>query len=127
MVIIKVVIINSLKGMSLLDFSIIMFEIEIAETPNKNVTIGMGNSKKMPNKANAGARHKTHRLIIENKVAPAVDEMIADSFLYFSLNIENIMERIIKMAVRNAGTIKSHLGWNSCVIFVSSFSIIPIC
>lgn len=113
MVIINIVAINSLNGKSLLDFSIIMFEMDIAETPNRKATIGTGNSKKMPNKANAGARHITHRLIIDNKVAPAVEDMIAASFLYFSLNIENIIERIIKIAVRKAGIINSHFGWNN--------------
>ena len=88
----------------------IMFDIDIAETPNRKVIIGVGNSKKMPNIEKVGAKHKTHKLIIENIAAPVVEEMIAASFLYFNLNIENIIERTIKIAVRKAGTIKSHLG-----------------
>ena len=109
--------INSLKEKSFFHFSKIRFESDIAETPNKNEIIGIGKSKNIPNNDNAGARQITHKFIIERIVALAVEDIIADSSLNFSLNIEKIIEMIIKVAVRKAGIIKSHLGWNSCVIF----------
>ena len=92
-----------------------MFDSDIAETPNKNVIIGIGNSKKTPNNANVGVKHKVHRLIIDNVtekiVAPIVEEIIVvSSLLNFSLRIDNIIDKIIKMVVRKAGIIKIHLG-----------------
>jgi len=109
-VIISVVTINSLKGKSFCHFSRIMFESETAETPNKNAIIGTGKSKKIPNIAKAGAKQTTHKFIIDNIVALAVEEMIANSSLNFSLNIENIKDKTMKIDVRKAGIINSHLG-----------------
>ena len=94
-----------------------MFDNDTAEIPNKKATIGIGNSKNIPNKANAGARHTTHRLIIDNNATTAVEEMCENSsFLNFSLKIENIIDKTMKMAVKKAGIINSHLGWNNWVI-----------
>src|SRR3990167_8680693 len=114
-VIINVVTINSLKGKSFCHFSKIMFESEIAETPNKNAIIGTGNSKKIPNNAKVGAKHRVHKLTIERVTeriaAPIVEDMIAvSSLLNFNLKIENIIDKTIKIAVIKAGIINSHLG-----------------
>ena len=109
MVIINVVTINSLKGKSLLDFSMIMFEIEIAEMPNRKAIIGIGKLRKMPNKANVGAKQTEQILIIDRIVAPAVDDTIAVSFApNFSFRIEKIIEITIKIVISEAGIIKSH-------------------
>ena len=88
----------------------LIFESDIAEPPNRNAIIGSGKSRNIPNKANAGAKHKTHKLIIESMVTLAVEDIIVVSFSYFSLNIEKIIDKIIKIVVRKAGIINSHLG-----------------
>ena len=88
-----------------------MLDIEIAETPNRNETIGIGKFRKMPNKAKVGARQTEQILIIDKIVAPAVDDTIAVSFApNFNFKIENIIEITIKIVISEAGIINSQLG-----------------